>query len=389
MIRKSSTVLALATILLLGLGIVMLCSTGIFAPEAKRDLYYTAKRQGVWIGIGLVVAAITTTVDYRSWLKLSWVGYGIGAIALICCFVPGIAALNDAGEPINGSYRWLGFGTLRVQPSEFAKLALLVVLAAWFARRIDESRQFLSGFFFPGLIMAVPVGLILMETDLGTAGLMALAGLAVMFAAGTKLRYLATIAAVALGGIALMITQMPNRAERFLAFLDIEAHKLDYALQPYRAMIAFGSGGITGVGLGDGRQKMLYLPFAHTDFIFPMIGEELGLVATLSVVLAFVVIAVCGAFISSCAPDPFGRLLGFGIVVLIVGQAIINIGVTTAVLPTKGIPLPFVSYGGSNLLCCLASIGILLNIARQARTPADTDTSLLARSEKVTPRLGA
>lgn len=375
----------------MALGVVMLCSTGIFADEAKNDLYYNVKRQAIWLTLGMIAMITMALIDYRFWQKFAWIGYGLCIVLLICCFIPGIAALNSEGKPINGSYRWLsgaifGMSSLRLQPSEFAKIATLIFLASWFARNAHQTKRLMEGFLVPCLILAVPALCIVLETDLGTTALLTLSCLAVMFIAGTRFFYLGTLATVGVAGLSFVIYKTPERIGRLLAFMDIEKHKMGDALQAYRSVLAFGSGGVEGVGLGNGRQKMDYLPFAHTDFIFPMIGEELGLFATLSVVLAFVIIAVCGSYISASAPDAFGKFLGFGLVVMIVGQAIINIGVTTAVLPTKGIPLPFVSYGGSNLLCCLISLGIIINIARQAKSPKNKE-SLINRTEKLTPKL--
>jgi len=225
------------------------------------------------------------------------------------------------------------------------------------------------------------------ETDMGTTALLGGTMLIVMFVAGTGLTYLAPLPVVGIIGIIYLGSHMKGRSERMLAFLDPEKYKDGAGLQPWNALIAFGSGGVEGLGLGNSRQKMQYLPFAHTDFIFPMIGEELGLRFTLLVVFCYFIIIVCGTMISMQARDRFGMLFGFGIVSMIALQAALNIGVTTALLPNKGIALPFISYGGSNLVFCLVCIGILINIYRQGimEKPADkTTTRLRAR---VTPRI--
>ena len=202
---------------------------------------------------------------------------------------------------------------------------------------------------------------------MGTAAAVGAAGFALMFVAGTRWWWLAISAVGALSGLRYMVMSNENRMARILAYLDLEETRLGAGLQQFRAMLAFGSGGLTGVGLGNGAEKHGYLPFAHTDFIFSMIGEELGLVATLGVVFCFVLITVAGLSIALNAPDHFGRLLGVGVTAVIVIPAIMNIGVTTAMLPNTGLPLPFVSYGGSNLVFTLAAIGVLVSLHRRAR----------------------
>jgi len=228
--------------------------------------------------------------------------------------------------------------------------------------------------------------LILAEVDLGTTALISTTAFAVMFIAGTNPILLGGIFVAGIGGILFMATQMSERMGRLAAFLDPQRFKDDAGLQQMQALIAWGSGGMEGLGLGNGRQKMLYLPYAHTDFIFPMIGEELGLRISLLVVFLFVVVVVCGMMIGLHAKDRFGLLLGSGIVSLIGLQAAVNMGVTTSLLPNKGLSLPFISYGGSNLVECLFGVGVLLSIYRQAiLEPMNRgQTSLQVR---VTPRI--
>jgi cell division protein FtsW len=225
-----------------------------------------------------------------------------------------------------------------------------------------------DGIAYPLGILSVPLVLILLEVDMGNTALIAATALAVMFVAGAAPRWLASLT---LGGLmsmlALAFFVVDERQGRLLAFLDPEKYALGEGLQQWQALIAFGSGGFDGVGLGEGRQKMLYLPYAHTDFIFPMVGEELGLKATVLVVLAFLVLCLCGLLIAANARDRFGMLLAFGASMLLTLQAAVNIGVTTSLLPNKGMPLPFISYGGSNLVVCLILIGLLVGIHRRGR----------------------
>jgi cell division protein FtsW len=209
---------------------------------------------------------------------------------------------------------------------------------------------------------------------------------AMMFVAGTRLRYLAPVASGGIASVLFAAFHMKERIGRLLAFADLEKYKESGGMQQWQALIAFGSGGVEGLGLGNGRQKMLYVPFAHTDFILPMIGEELGLRATLLIVFCFLMIVLCGVLIAVHSRDKFGMLFGFGIVMVISLQAAVNIGVTTALLPNKGLPLPFISYGGSNLTFCLLGIGILINIYRQGIFEKADKTATRLRA-RVTPRI--
>ena len=284
--------------------------------------------------------------------------YAGAAVLLVCCFVPGI------GKRIHGSRRWLSLGGQTLQPSEVAKLAVLITIAWWYSRKDMQPREFLRGFAYPLAIVLFIVALIAPEIDLGTSTLLLCTTLMVMFVAGTRLPYLGMLAVAGVSALALAIRLLPERTGRFLAFLDPDKYPTE-AYQQVHGLTAFGSGGVMGLGLGNGREKFSYLPFAHTDFILPVVGEELGLVCTLTVVLCFLVVLVSGTVIAMRASDRFGRLLGAGIVMLIAIQAAMNIGVTTMLLPNKGLPLPFISYGGSSLAFCLVSIGILVSIYRR------------------------
>jgi cell division protein FtsW len=347
------SVAALAT-----LGIVMLTSTGAYAQDNKGDPNFYLTRQLAWLGVGTVLCIVAALVDYRWMEKRWWILYALAAVLLVCCFVPGI------GKQIHGSRRWIGAGGQTLQPSEFAKLAVLVTLAWWFSRKETHPREFLRGYLYPLLGVLFLVLLIVPEVDLGTSTLIVGTALLVMFVAGTRIPYLGLSALLGCAALGLAIRLMPERLGRFLAFLYPEKYPED-AYQQVQGLIAIGNGGVMGLGLGNGRQKFAYLPFAHTDFIFPAIGEEMGLFCTLGVILAFTVVLVSGTVIATRASDRFGRLLGVGIVALIALQAIMNIGVTTMMLPNKGLPLPFISYGGSNLAFCLAGIGILVSIYRR------------------------
>jgi len=378
--RKSAYILFLAVLGLLVIGIVMLFSTSAYARDSHGDVYFFIKRQAIWVGIGLLACIFAALVNYHFWQKTWWLWFAVALAALALCYIPHI------GMRINGSRRWVGYGPITFQPSELAKIATIFFLATWFARREKPDGSVFSGFIIPLAIISVPAALVLGEVDLGTTALIAATAFVVMFIAGTNPLLLGGLAFAALGGLILVATQISERMGRLSAFLHPQNYKDDAGLQQMQALIAWGSGGMDGLGLGNGRQKMLYLPYAHTDFIFPIIGEELGLRFSLLVVFLFVVIIVCGIMIALHARDRFGLLLGCGIVSLLALQAAVNIGVTTSLLPNKGLPLPFISYGGSNLAACMFGIGVLVNIYRQGiLEPPPTKRATM--NAKVTPRL--
>ena len=336
----------------------MLFSTSAFARDAHGDVYFFIKRQALWLGIGLTVLIGAALIDYHFWYHTWWLWFLLALGTLGLCFVPHL------GMRINGSRRWVGAGPITFQPSEIAKTAAVFFLAWWFVRFENRTRNLIFGFIIP----------------------LAAAALVIMFVAGTNPILLSAFFATALGGFIFTATCVPERMNRLLAFLHPENYKQDAGLQQMQALIAWGSGGMEGLGLGHGRQKMLYLPYAHTDFIFPMIGEELGLRVSLVVVFLFIVIIVCGMMIALHAKDRFGMLLGCGIVTLLALQAAVNIGVTTSLLPNKGLPLPFISYGGSNLAACLFGVGILLSIYRQAKLEPG-NTKRITMQARMTPRI--
>ena len=378
--RKSAYILFLAVLGLLVIGIVMLFSTSAYARDSHGDVYFFIKRQAIWIGVGLVACIFAALVNYQFWQKTWGLWFAVALAALALCYIPHI------GMRINGSRRWVGYGPITFQPSEFAKIATIIFLAAWFARREKPDGNVFSGFIIPLAIISVPAALVLGEVDLGTTALIGTTAFVVMFIAGTNPLWLGGLALAGLGGLLIVATQISERMGRLSAFLHPQNYKDDAGLQQMQALIAWGSGGMEGLGLGNGRQKMLYLPYAHTDFIFPIIGEELGLRFSLLVVFLFVVIIVCGIMIALHARDRFGLLLGCGIVSLLALQAAVNIGVTTSLLPNKGLPLPFISYGGSNLAACMFAIGVLVNIYRQGiLEPPPVKRATM--NAKVTPRL--
>jgi cell division protein FtsW len=363
--KVPSYLLVFSVSLLAAIGIVMLTSTSYHLMEKGAQEYAKVEHQSVLLIAGAIVAVGMALLHYRWLYRLRWWIFGISLVGLAMCYIPFFA------DEVNGATRWISLHGLGIprptfQPSELAKLAVPIALAGWFSRHEPGTREFCDGFLYPGLMVGVTLVAIAGEVDLGTAALIGAVGGAMMFAAGTRWWYLGPVATVVISGFVGAVRLMPNRVERIMAFLDLEKFKDGLGLQQWRALIALGSGSLEGAGLGNGKQKRGFLPESVTDFIFPNIGEEFGLYGTAFVLLMFVCILVAGMIIAKNAPDRFSRLLAFGITVMIALEAIINMGVTTALLPNKGLPLPFVSYGGTNLLFAMASIGILMNIHRHS-----------------------
>jgi cell division protein FtsW len=367
------TMLVFCVAALLALGMVMLYSSSM--GMAQVGTHYLAM-QLVWCVLGLAAAGVTTLVDYRQLKRIWWVPLGIAVLMLALVLLTG---------KVNGARRWFKFGGMSLQPSEFAKVALIIALA-WYGEHFQRQMpQWKRGILIPGLLIGLTVGLIFKEPDVGNALVLASVSGILLLIAGIRLKYfLPPVLAVAVG-VGVFIYHNPMRSERIYSWLHLEETRRDKGRQAYEAMVALGSGGLTGKGLGDGRQKLGFVPFHHTDFIFSIIGEELGLVATALVVVAFIAIVFCGTYIAMNARDTFGLLLGAGITFLIGLQAFINIGVVTSALPNKGLPLPFISYGGSNLLAMLASVGLLLNIARQAREGDEGMRNLVKEADVANP----
>ena len=356
--RSSIYLLLLSVVGLVTLGVVMLFSTSAFAQDSHGDIYYFVKRQAMWLVIGVLACIGGAFTDYHFWRRSWRIWFGVSVLLLALCFVPHV------GMRINGSLRWLNFRVAVFQPSELAKIAAIFFLAWWFSREQTEPRKLLHGFAIPFVIVFLLIGLIAAEVDLGTSALIGATTLALCFVAGANWGVIVALFGIGLGGLIGLAMLIPERAARMMTFLNPEGDKLGKGLQQWQALIAFGSGGFEGLGLGEGRQKMLYLPYAHTDFIFPMIGEALGLRFTWLVLMGYILIILCGGLIAANAKDRFGKLLATGILLLISLQAAVNIGMTTSLLPNKGMPLPFISYGGSNLAVCLFMVGILVNIHR-------------------------
>ena len=366
--NKAAILLLVVMLILLTVGIVMLFSTSAaYAREHYGDQHYLLKRQLVWLLVGAMACVATASVPYPKWRGVCTALLVASAVMLALVLIPHV------GLKVNGARRWLGLGPVRFQPSEFAKLALVVWLAHWLAKEKRRIDRFGRGFAVPMGVVGCLLMLGLAEPDFGSTALLASVSIAMMFIAGVRLRFLVPTVLTGAGGFIGLMVHNPERSRRLLAFLDLEKYKQGAGYQVWQAILAFGSGGFNGLGLGNSRQKMFYLPEAHTDFIFPIVGEELGLVGTVGILLAFALLIACAVIISLRASDLYGQYLGFGIALLIAMQALINIGVVTAWLPTKGLPLPFISFGGSNLVLNMAAVGVLLNIFRHGTAETESE----------------
>ncbi|MEE2947144.1 MAG: putative lipid II flippase FtsW [Verrucomicrobiota bacterium] len=362
--KFASTTLVFVVSALLALGLVMLFSATMF--HRGSPIWGS---QVLWCCIGLVVCLGTAMVDYQVLKKVSVLALVLALLLLVAVMIPGI------GLERNGARRWLQLPGTTFQPSEFAKLAVIIALAHYCERKGRKIGTFKNGLLIPGMVLGLFLGLIFIEPDWGATALLATVCGLMLFLAGTKLRFIVP-PVIALGAAGIfLLSQNTVRLNRITSWLDPEGTKQGVGYQAWQSLIALGSGGTTGLGLGNGRQKLGFVPEHQTDFIFSVIGEELGLVATMGVVVAFVLFVVCGAYIAMRSRDFFGFLLASGLTLLIGLQAFINIGVVTSTLPNKGLPLPFISRGGTNLVVMLFCVGVLLSVARFASREGQVKTA--------------
>jgi len=364
--KVAVTILSFCVTSLLALGLVMLYSSSMVMVDKHTHSEIGAhmlQMQLLWCGLGVVACMTLASLDYELLKKIALPVFVATLFLAALVFVPHI------GMQFNGAHRWIRLPGATFQPSEIVKIALIIMLAWYGDRSQRKMNTFKRGILVPGIVIAAALGLIFIEPDRGTTILLAAVGGTMLMIAGVRWLHVVPPVLVAAAALAYSLTHDSMRSGRITAWLHPEAHASGAALQAEQAKIAIGSGGLTGLGLGDGMQKHGFLPEIQSDFIFANIGEELGLVATLLVVLAFLVITICGLFIALRARDQFGCLLAVGVTSLISYQAIINIGVVTSVLPNKGLALPFISAGGSSLLAMLMGVGILLSVARQAVPP--------------------
>jgi cell division protein FtsW len=348
-------------VLLLSIGVVMVYSaSAIVAAERFHDPALFLRKQLFWalLGCGLLLAVLR--VDYRRLEGWGWPALLAAGVLLVLVLVPPLA------QPINGTRRWLRLGPASFQPAELAKLALVVFLAAWLTRHRDRLGDFRRGVLPPLAAAGILALLVLAQPDLGNCLTLIVVTFTLLYLAGCPGRYLAAVAAAGLPWLALATWLAPYRVRRITTFLDPWSDPRGSGFQIIQSWLALGSGGLTGRGVGESRQKLFYLPEAHTDFIFAVIGEELGFVGAAALVVLFAVLVWRGLRIGLRAPDPFGAYLALGLTVLLATETLVNLGVVTGLLPTKGLPLPFISFGGSALLSTMLAAGILLNISQHA-----------------------
>jgi len=360
--QPPDTLLFAAVAALVGIGLVMIFSaSSATAYSEHHDVTYYAKRQFVWLAVGLACAYVAYRIPYHK-LKRAAPYLLLGSIlTLVLVLVPHV------GFVVNGARRWLGVSALSFQPSEFAKLALVIYLAAKLSNYGDRIRSLGSGLFPLCIPVVITSVLVLKEPDMGTASLLVMIAFAMFFAAGARIAHLVGIALATLPPVVAVVLASPYQRARIFAFLNPWRDAQNTGFHIVQSLLALGSGGLFGVGLGASRAKFFYLPEQYTDFIFSILGEELGLIGALAVVGLFVLFAYRAIKVAMAAPDRFGFYLSLGCAATIVIQAFINIGVVTSSWPVTGVPLPFISFGGSSLIVNLVAVAFILNVGRQRK----------------------
>lgn len=350
--------LLIITILLVGIGVTMVySSSALLATEKFNDSYFFLKKEVLFVVIGFGLLAATLNIPYGIYQKLVYPILALAVLGLVLTYIPGLKVAAS------GAARWIKLGGITAQPSEFAKFAVILFLAYSLTKKADKIKTFTIGFLANVIIVGAVVLLVLGGQDFGSAMLIALIGGVMLFVAGVRLTYLFASVLASLPVIYIAVASVEYRRRRILAFLDPWADRYGSGFQMIQSFVAFSQGGLWGQGLGEGRQKQFYLPEAYTDFIASVLGEELGMIGVLTVIILFGLFSYRGFKIACHAPDRFGRYLAFGITLFITLQAILNLLVVMGFFPTKGMVLPFVSYGGTALLVMLAATGILLNIS--------------------------
>ena len=348
------------TLLLVLMGVLMIfSSSAILAQDKYGDTYYFLKKEMIFFTIGLIGLFIARNIHYKLYAKWIYVFLGIAFILMFMCLVP------PFGYTAGGASRWIKLGSLSMQPSEFAKIAVIMFVAYMVGKKGLKIKNFITGFLPVISIVGLFLGIIVLQKDLGSAFVLGTVIFMMLFVSGTRASYLVGSLLLASPALYFLVFSVAFRKQRILAFLDPWKHQMDYGFQIIQSFVAFKSGGLAGVGLGESKQKLFYLPEAHTDFIFSVLGEEFGMIGVIVVSSLFLFFIFRGFSIANKTTDPFGRFLALGITSLIGLQAFINFGVVMGLLPTKGLVLPFISYGGSSLVITLFAVGILLNISTQ------------------------
>jgi cell division protein FtsW len=364
--RRSKTFVSLLAIIttlnLIGL-VMVLSASSVSALDDYGSTWYVAMRQGIWLSVGAAMCIAVMRIDYHRWRRWSLPALTMSIVLLCLVLVPGV------GMNVNGASRWLGYGPLSLQPSELAKLTVLLYVADLLARRAAWIGDVRLTLVPATVVFGGVAALLMLQPNLGTTLVLGAIVISVLYVAGTPIFPLAGLSA--LGGLlaTALALAAPYRRARVLAFLDPWKDYQDTGYQNIQSLVGIASGGITGTGLGQSRAKWGFLPYAHTDFIFAIIGEELGLIGALVVVTLFIALCVLGARTALLAPDRFGMLIAAGVTVWFGVQAFVNIGAVIGILPITGVPLPFVSYGGSSLVFSMIGAGLLLNVARHNQLP--------------------
>ncbi|MBP3062429.1 putative lipid II flippase FtsW [Pseudomonas sp. MDMC216] len=350
---------------LLGLGLVMIASASseVAAAQTGSPLYHMI-RHLIYLVIGLGAAGVVLMVPMNIWQRYGWIMLLAAFALLVLVLVPGI------GREVNGARRWIGFGAFNVQPSEIAKVFVVIYLAGYLVRRQEEVRESWAGFFKPFVVLLPMAGLLLLEPDFGATVVMMGSAMAMLFLGGVGMLRFGLMVALAVGAVFVLVQTQEYRLQRLITFTDPWADQYGSGYQLTQALIAFGRGEWFGVGLGNSIQKQFYLPEAHTDFVFSVLAEELGFVGALATLALFVFVSVRALYVglwAERAKQFFSAYVAYGLAFLWIGQFLINIGVNTGLLPTKGLTLPFLSYGGSSLVICCVSLALLLRIEWERR----------------------
>ena len=361
-VAADRTLLAVTMILAL-VGLVMVFSaSAIVAGNRFQDPGFYLKRQVAWLALGVLLMHLASRIDYTFWKKLSIPILACTLVLLVMVLVPSF------GLSAKGARRWLPLGPISMQPAEMVKLVAVMYMAAYLSKKADRITSFRDGLLPALIVIGLLSGLVLLEPDLGTVVVLGLVTVGMCFLAGARLFHLIALGVCAIPAVLALVLGSSYRRQRLMTFLAPWKDPSDSGFQITQSFLAFGSGGPFGVGLGEGKQKLYFLPEAHTDFVLALIGEELGLIGTTTVILLFAFFVWRGVQIAARARVTFGRYLGMGITLLIGVQALVNAAVVTGLLPTKGLTLPFVSYGGSSLVVSLVGVGILLSISRDRHT---------------------
>jgi len=364
MARNTRINLFTIAFILICIGIVMIYSaSSIYAWERYKDSFFFLKRHLSFLVIGAILTLLVMSIDYKRLRRLAKPLLAVSILLLVLVLIPHI------GREVSGARRWFRLKSISFQPSELANIAVIIYVADFISRKCDYIKTFWQGFLPPMFILGMTGLLILAQPDLGTVLALGIVVFIMLFVAGVRVSYLLSVILVSLPLLYLLIFSVPYRRQRIMTFLNPWADPKGSGFQVIQSQIALGSGGIFGVGLGHSRQKLFYLPAAHTDFIFSIIGEELGLLGTVGVIILLIIFIQQGLKIIKNAADKFGYFLSLGLILMISLKAIINIGVSCGILPTKGLPLPFISYGGSSFIFDMISVGILMNIARTGEYP--------------------